>query len=173
MTDAIYCPYSDTIIESADKNQWSWDHVVPLFMGGSDLFQIRCSRRANNDIGSRIEAPMQNDILLSLALRNAGIAGRRGTTTVPEWKYSLVEGRKTHIRLGLDQVTFWDKVDRCYIDLSDRDVVSIETRMKADMFAPLRLGAKIVLGSMTFLFSHSAKTMFDMQPFQVVSRLVV
>lgn len=35
-----------------------------------------------------------------------------------------------------------------------------------DVFAPLRLGATIVLGAMTFLFGSSARTMFDTQPFR-------
>lgn len=138
MTDTVYCPYTETVVDKTDEDRWSWDHVVPIFMGGSDQFQIQCSRKANNDIGSKIEAPMQNDIMLSLALRNKGIVGRRGTTTIPEWKYTLIDGRKTHLRLGLDEITAWDKVERRYVDFSDREMVPVEAHLHIDVFAPLR-----------------------------------
>lgn len=169
----IYCPYTDTVIPEAERELWSWDHVVPLFMGGDDKFQIRSSRRANNEIGSQIEARMQNDFLLSPALRNSGIIGRSGKVTVPEWKHAVVDERKTHIRLEAGGWTFWDKREESYIDVSQRDAVPVSAHIQIDLLAPLRLAAKIALGTLMFSLGESVRHICDLTPFRTIMNMKV
>jgi len=72
------CPYTG---EHADN--FTDEHIIPHALGGSNGYTIRASDKANNDLGTRVDAALINSQLIQALRLKYGIRSRSGE---PEWR---------------------------------------------------------------------------------------
>lgn len=60
------CPYTGQVITRLNSEP---DHIIPLSLGGSNMFVVRCQKKFNNDFGSRVEQQVLNHPMFQMGLQ--------------------------------------------------------------------------------------------------------
>ena len=144
----IWCPYTDQEIPLADTTP---EHVVPLSLGGVNEFCVRTEKKANSDIGSKIDAPLAEEFLVKQRRNRLGMVGHSGKRPVVTWKRSELEsGEPVQVTLDRGDVRIWSPVRKQYIAVGS----DVQIRSKWTMYVDtrLRFAAKVALSAGYFLY---------------------
>ncbi len=144
----VWCPYTDKEIRLADTTP---EHVVPLSLGGVSEFCVRTEKKANSDIGSKIDAPLADEFLVKQRRNRLGMVGHSGNHPVVTWKSSeLDSGEPVQVTLDRGDVRIWSPVRKQYIAVGS----DVQIRSKWTMYVdtPLRFAAKVALSAGYFVY---------------------
>ena len=87
MARCIYCRADLNANVPPDDMTKSWEHIVPLALGGSNQFTTwDTSTKYNHDFGSTIDAAFMNQPLLAIQRHMLGLAGHGGSIPPIEWE---------------------------------------------------------------------------------------
>lgn len=139
-----FCIYSNSEVSTTEG---SFDHIVPLSLGGSDFFGTFASRQLNSQFGSHIEGALLKDPLVSLAVGSRGYCGHSGKPHVPVWKKVELDGKPVQVSFGQGEVKFWDCRKRREISSPELSGKEFRSELKMDLHATTRYLAKVALGT--------------------------
>src|SRR5688500_10802722 len=57
-----YCPY----LGQEHSGPMDQEHIIPEALGGTPLFSIMTSKKANNDLGGQVDGPFANSTLVAM-----------------------------------------------------------------------------------------------------------
>ena len=145
----MYCIYTDQDVPSS---QGSWDHVVPLALGGRNEFVIWSDSYANSMIGSKVDAPISKDFIVEMALHKAGIRGHRKRRHEPRWRKVSIDGNPIQVTWARDRLKAWDLIGRR--ELRDEEVVGkqMTAHFRITLTEIHRFLAKVALGGGHFIY---------------------
>ena len=95
----VWCPYTDKEIPLADTAP---EHVVPLSLGGVNEFCVRTEKKANWDLGSKIDARLADEFRVKVRRNRLGMTGHSGKYPVVKWKHSELDSGEP-VQVTLDR----------------------------------------------------------------------
>jgi len=137
-----YCIYTNTF---TSENEGSWDHIIPISLGGCNQFTTWASKTFNSEFGSKIESKLLKDIIVPLAVRNAGIKGRNGSGTSPRWR-SYIGSELVITELGQHEIKHWSPKTRQYLPNTHTEGVVFTTSFDINIENELKFLCKVCLG---------------------------
>lgn len=144
----IWCPYTDREIPLADSAR---EHVVPLSLGGVNEFCIRTEKKANLEVGSKIDARLADEFLVKQRRNRLGMVGHSGKYPVVTWKRSELDtGERVQVTLDRGDVQVWSPQQNQYIAVGSDVQIRSKLTMRVD--TPLRFAAKVALSAGYFVY---------------------
>ena len=151
----VWCPYTDTEIPLSETAP---EHVVPLSLGGVNEFCVRTEKKANWDLGSKIDGRLAEEFLVKQRRNRLGMTGHSGKHPVVRLKRSELEsGEPVQVTFDRGDVRIWSPRREQYIAVGS----DVQIRSKWTMYVntPLRFAAKVALSAGYFaygdLFRHA------------------
>jgi hypothetical protein len=143
---AMWCPYTDKEIDEAESNP---EHILPLALGGCNVFTIPVARSANATIGSEIDGALANDPLIAFARREFDARGHSGTPPRVILKRATFQDRPVQVTFpgGGRAPVIWAAKSR--LDVSPEQVEGQQFSVKWSMpqFGRIRFAAKVALSA--------------------------
>lgn len=154
----MYCIYTD---QDVPTSRGSWDHVVPLALGGRNEFVVWSENYANSTIGSKVDAPITKDFVVEMALHKTGIRGHRNKRHEPRWRKVSIDENPIQVTWARDRIKAWDPIGRR--DLRHEDVAGKEMTAKFQIIPTEihRFLAKVALGGGYFIYESDISDTFD------------
>ena len=144
----VWCPYTDKEIPLADTAP---EHVVPLSLGGVNEFCVRTEKKANWDLGSKIDARLADDFRVKQRRNRLGMTGHSGKYPVVKWKHSeLDSGEPVQVTLDRGDVRIWSPRRKQYIAVGSD--VQIQSTWIMNVDTSLRFAAKVALSAGYFVY---------------------
>lgn len=113
------CIYRGTTLidtDPEDDNFASIEHIIPFAVGGSDgLVTSDASKFANNDLGSKVDAPFANTLPIAIKRHQLQLKSQGGNIPPIVWRGESPEGIRGKMTINPDgtvKVDFDLKVDR-------------------------------------------------------------
>jgi hypothetical protein len=97
----MYCVYCDR--DHEDGTQFSDEHIIPVALGGTDVYTIRVCRESNSMLGNRVDDPF-----ISLPFVNSdryflGLASHRAMPTLDLSGTSIIGGRDCSLKYTITE----------------------------------------------------------------------
>ena len=144
----IWCPYTDKEIPLADTAP---EHVVPLSLGGVNEFCIRTEKKANSDLGSKIDGRLADEFRVKVRRNQLGMAGHSGKYPAVNWKQSeLDSGEPVQVTLDRGDIRIWSPRRKQYIAVGSDVQINSQWIMHVD--TSLRFAAKVALSAGYFVY---------------------
>lgn len=145
-----YCIYLD-----ADSSDMSEEHILPLSLGGVDVFSIQADRRFNNTVGSSVDGAVANDFLILFKRDRAGSKGHSGKHPVPVIKRAeLEDGSPVQARLGKEGLRLFDVKKRRDLTPAEANNLVVKLSGSLDMNAEVKFLAKVALAAGYFAYGE-------------------
>ena len=147
----MYCIYTD---QDVPRSHGSWDHVVPLALGGKNDFVVWSDNHANSTIGSKVDAPISKDFIVEMALHKAGVRGHRNKRHEPRWRKVSINGSPIQVTWARDRIKAWDPIAER--ELRDEEVAGKQMTAQFRIVPTEihRFLAKVALGGGYFIYGN-------------------
>jgi hypothetical protein len=146
----IWCPYIGSYIEQVDSTP---EHIIPLALGGSNLFVVPVERNINSKLGSEIDGKYGEDFLVKIRRNRNGAKGHSGKKAVPIVKKGFDE-KNNPIQVNLDieneNIQLYDPKERISRDGQGGESISMSIKMDSEIY--LQLTSKISLAAGYFAY---------------------
>ena len=148
MEERVWCPYTGTLIPWSETVP---EHVVPLSLGGLDELCVRTQKKANWDLGSKVDAPLADDFRVKQRRNRLGMAGHSGKRPVVKLRRSELEsGEPVQVTFDRGDVRVWSPRRKQHIAVGSD--VQIRSSWTMHMNASLRFAAKVALSAGYFVY---------------------
>ncbi|WP_083850370.1 HNH endonuclease [Rhodovulum sp. PH10] len=147
-----YCIYTG---KTWPESALSREHIIPRSLGGTHSPTIWVNRKTNNVFGSKIDAKITNDPLISFGCRDADARGYSKKARIPEWRGAVRwgsgqpvgsgEGRYT-LRFPSAGATAYDCRTRRFVPVASNGSALVIWRFPIDHVARLKFTLKTLLG---------------------------
>lgn len=138
-----WCPYTDCELP---PDETSAEHVIPLALGGHDLFTLPVCKIFNSEVGSRLDGLLADDFLIKMrrnALDIRGHSNKRPIVTDRRGRH-VATGRPLHITIDRrDGFKTWCPRSRQDVKLPGAAALNF----KFDLVAGMQFVAKVSLGA--------------------------
>jgi hypothetical protein len=95
-----YCIYEDAFF---DESLMSIEHIIPLSLGGSNLFTIKVSKKSNSNLGALVDGKFANDSLIKLHNLNYEYKGHRRKKNKVIFKKSRIKNTNEPVQIGISK----------------------------------------------------------------------
>lgn len=146
--ESVWCPYTGRLIPWSDTSP---EHVVPLSLGGVNEFCIRTEKKANSDLGSRVDGPLAAEFRVKQRRNRLAMAGHSGKHPVVKLKRSELEtGEPVQVTLDRGDVRVWSPRRKQYISVGSDVPIRSSWTMHVD--TSVRFAAKVALSAGYFVY---------------------
>lgn len=163
-----YCIYSDKMTSDP-----TWEHIIPLSLGGHDDFVITVDRKINCDIGSKIDGRLSNDFLILFDRDRAAAKGYSRKHPRPVVKSaSLKDGTPVHAIFGKDGLELFDLKRMTSLERRDCRGQTIQLRndsISTDIY--MMFVAKVALAAGYFVYGENFRKYVDHSEFRLIMNM--
>lgn len=146
--ERVWCPYTATLIPWSETAP---EHVIPLSLGGVNEFCIRTEKKANWDLGSKVDAPLADEFRVKQRRNRLGMAGHSGKQPVVKLKRSELEsGEPVQVTFDRGDVRVWSPRRKQHIAVGSD--VQIRSNWTMHVNTSLRFAAKVALSAGYFVY---------------------
>lgn len=150
-----WCPYTDQHLDLAEMND---EHVIPLSLGGHNQFTIPVERVRNSELGNKIDAAISSNPLVASARRHYGLLGHTKRDPIVRWP-AHHKGMNGTLDLTNEEIKFITyrslNPHGLNLSLTPQSSDSLTSNFNFDENLILSFGAKLALGTSTFLFGDT------------------
>lgn len=150
-----YCIYLD-----GPSDDMSKEHIIPMSLGGLDIFSIQADRKFNNDVGSKVDGAVANDFLMLFNRDRANAKGHSRTQPQPvARRATLIDGSPAQITFSKDGLRIFDVKQRRYLEKSDSRGSQVKINgLTLDLNADIKFVAKVALAAGYFAYGDQFRT---------------
>ena len=146
----VWCPYTNKQIPFADTAP---EHVVPRSLGGVNDFCVPTDKKANWDLGSKIDARLADEFLVKQRRNRLGMVGHSGKYPVVKWRHSeLDSGEPVQVTLDRGDVRIWSPRRKQYVTAGSDGRIRFRSRWTMYVDTSLRFAAKVALSAGYFVY---------------------
>ena len=149
-----WCPYTD---EDLDVGGTTPEHIIPLSLGGSNLFCIPVDADYNSRVAAKIDAAVANDFLVSFRRRAFGTAGHSGKEPSVILRNSKLtdSGNPIHVTLrGEELPIIFDHKSRKILEDKDMLGKKFVSQLKFEHLAYIKFTAKVALSAGYYIYGE-------------------
>lgn len=148
--DMVFCPYLGRDIPVSSS---SFEHVIPLSLGGADGFGIRVDRQTNSKLGHAIDGALANDPIIAMQRARRDCRGHSNKPVTAIWKNTQdAQGRPLQAIIGQSTLNYFDPRLRRILTEEETAGQSFMTTWKFGLLSKVPFSAKVALGTGHFAF---------------------
>ena len=153
----IYCPYTD---QDLPERETSFEHIIPLALGGANGLELRVDARFNASSGSELDGQLANEFFFALRRTEYDARGHSGKEPWATIRHATFgeDDRPAQVHFHRKRgLRVWDARDQ--EERTGVGTVRISTTLNLDL--PLRFAAKVGLAAGYFAYRDLFRTHVD------------
>lgn len=149
--DKIFCIYEGKEIAKEDSNA---EHIIPLSLGGNNMFTIPVSKTKNSELGTTVDGELSKDPLISLQRMETSYKGHSRKSVHPVFKRAFIKKSKkpVQVRYTPGKLKIFSPIDKR--DLGDEELIgeTVRTTIPYNKMIRMVFAAKVALSAGYYIY---------------------
>lgn len=160
-----YCIYLD-----GESKELSYEHIIPLSLGGLNGFGITCDKKFNNEVGYKIDGKLANDFVVLMEREKADARGYSNNKPLPLVKnVKLNNGEPAQaIFSKIKGLQIYDVKEKKFLENTDSRGPKIKASINIHMDSRYKFVSKVALSASYFAYGDIFKKYVQHEEFRKV-----